>query len=393
MHLLSAVKEHLTGMGHGGTLNKVRNQEAMFERSAAKFLLKNKPVTSIRTVALTQAVHTDYPDYALPDDFGTLIDLMPMDNRGAWDRAYRTKAGEFDLRRAQDDKVVSIEGSEGEKMLRVNWKGTQPKVLNRMDSLTDNGTWSAVATASNVSLDEVVKRLGNGSIKFDAAASGDGIDNDDMDVLDLSDDEDVSEVLVDFYIKNAADLANFNSITVIWGENLTTKYWTGTAQTTQADGTAFRVGFNTVRIPWNTATPTGAADAALVDSLKITVNIDAAIAGIRIDNVRFSRGRAFDLKHYSKYLFMNPDTRVWLSRPESDDSLVIVDNDGLPLFLMECLVDMAHQMEGTDSAFDIEFAKGELKELFPHFRAENPNQSKKVISRTTRGPRWARGRR
>ncbi len=380
-------------MGHGGTLNKVRNELAMFERSASKFLLKNKPVTSIRTVALEQAVHDDQYNYALPGDFGSLIDLMPMDNRSAWDSAYRGKAGRFDLRKVQDDRVVSIEANDGQKMIRINWKGVRPIVLSSMDSLTDNGTWAVVAGATELEVDEVIKRLGVGSIAFDAAATGDGIQNTGLDVVDLSEYRDQSDLLVDFYLESSDDLANFNSITAIWGNNLTTAFWTGTAQTTQADGTAFRVGFNTVRIPWRTAVQTGSVDESAIDSLKFTVNVDGTVERIHIDNIRFSRGRAFDIKYYSKYLFKQPSTGAWLTRPDDDDTLVVVDNDALPLYLFECLKDMAHQMEGTDSAFDISYARDELKELFPHFRAENPNQSKKVISRTTSGPRWARGRR
>ena len=340
----------------------------------------------MRTAALSQAVHDDLNDYALPDDYNSFIDLIPQSNRTMWDMAYRRNAGIFDLQKAIKNRVVSIEGSEGTKIIRINWKSRSPIVANAMESLTDNGTWSAVATASGLLADEIIKRKGNASIRFDVAATGDGIDNDDMAAVDLTNEDEIGDLLFDLYIKNSTDLANINSVTGIWGNNLTTTFWTGVAQTTQADGSALQVGWNEVKIPWSTATETGTVAPATVDSLKFTFNIDAAIGDLRIDNVRFSIGRNFDLKYYSKYLFKN-SSGAYLSKPSSDTDTVLVDNDSLPIFLFEYLKGMAHQVEGTDGAFDITFAEAQLKDLYPYFRSEFPDQRKKTASQYG-GVRW-----
>src|SRR3990167_5846696 len=385
MFTISQLKNHLIGMGHSGTLNKVRNPYQMFERSASKFLLKNKPVTVMRSSVLTDVVHDDLNDYDLPDDFGSLIDLIPQDNRETWDSAYRTLAGRFDLDKAVKNRMVSIEGSSaGGKVIRINWKSRAATGLHTMDSLTANGTWSAVATASGLVADEIYKRKGSASIRFDVSATGDGIDNDDMDTVDLTDEDEIGDLLFDLYIRDATELAKLTSITAIWGNDLTTAYWTGVAQTLQADGSALKVGWNTIKVPWSTATETGTVAPATIDSLKFTITRTASIADLRIDNVRMSIGRAFDIKYYSKFLFIN-SASTWLSIPASDDDNVAIDNDALPLYLFELLKDMAHQMEGSDSAFDINYARQELEELYPHFRSENQNQSKKAV--TSYGPR------
>ena len=389
MYTISQLDSHLVGMGHGGTLNKVRNKYQMYERSAAKFLLKNKPITSMRTKVLTDAVHDDLNDYDLPDDFLSLVDLIPQDNRESWDNAYRTYSGAFDLQKAIQNRTVSVEGSEGTKIIRINWKSKQPKVLHTMDSLTSNGTWAVVGTASGLVIDEITKRKGNASVRFDVATTGDGVQNSTMTAVDMTDEDEVADVLYDLYIKNSTELAKLTSITGIWGNNLTATLWTGTAQTTQADGTAFRVGWNSIKIPWSTATETGTVDPATIDSLKFTVACTSAISDLRIDNVRFSIGRNFDIKYYSKFLFKN-SSNTWISLPTTDDDYVIIDNDGLPVYLFELLKDMAHQMEGSDAAFDISYAQSELKELFPHFRAENPNQTKLAATSYGGLPRFRR---
>ena len=383
------VKDHLIGMGHGGTLNKVRNVEAMFERSAMRFLLKMHPVDVMRTTALIDLVHDDLNDYDLPDDFGGLIDIFPQEERQKWDDAYRDNAGRFDLLKAVNNRVVSIESVEGVKTIRINWKKRSPKVLHTMDSLTSNGTWSAVAGASGLIADKIIKKKGSASIRFDVVATGDGIQNTAMSKVDMTDEDEVADVLFDIYIKNAADRTNFTSITARWGIDLTANFWVGVAQTLRADGAAFRVGWNPIKVPWSTATETGTVTPKDVDSMRFTVTIGAAINDLRIDNVRFSIGRSFDIKYYSKYVIKNAGG-TWISRFTTDDDTVVLDSDSLPHYLMELLIDMAQQMEGTDSAFDITFAENQLKTLYPAYRGVYPSQMKKVAGRYGASP--SRGR-
>ena len=383
---IAQLDSHLIGMGHMGTLNKVRNKYQMYERSASKFLLKAKPVTIIRSAALASVVHDDMHNYALPSDFGTLIDLIPQDNRESWDSAYRAYASQFDLEKATKNRVVSIEGSEGTKIIRINWKSRQAVLLNALNTTTENGTWAVTsAAASGVATDSIFKVSGSGSVKFNLVSTGGGIKNTTMTAVDLTDEDEVADCFVWVYLPSTS----ITSIAVRWGNDLTTNYWTPTAQTTQADGTAFKVGWNLIKFAWAGATETGTVAPATVDSFQLTINGSTAINNIRVDNIMFSIGRAFDIKYYSKFLFEN-SSGTWISLPTTDDDTVNVDNDSMPVFLLELLKDMAHQVEGSDSAFDITYARQEMEELFPHFRAENPNQSKKTITSYTGRPRLRR---
>lgn len=381
MFTVQQVDSHLIGLSHGGTLNKVRNKYQMYERAASKFLLKNKPSTSIRLGALSSTIHDDVYNYPLPSDFGQIIDLLPQDSRNSWDTVYRAYAGRFDLEKATKDKTVSIEGSEGTKIIRINWRSSTPQTVHTMDSLTANGTWSAVASATGLSATTLFKVSGSAAIEFNIVVTGDGIQNTTMDAVDLTDEDEIADFFVWIYFGTVP-----TSISARWGNDLTTNYWSSTAQTTQADGTALRVGWNLIKFPWSTATETGTVDPATIDSFRITV-ASSAQNNVRVDNITCSIGRNFDMKYYSKFLFRS-SAGTWLSIPTSDDDSVVIDNDGLPLLLFELLKDMAHQMEGSDSAFDITYARQELEELYPHFRAENPNQSKKPITNYAPIPRW-----
>lgn len=388
MFTLSTIKNHLIGLGHGATLNKVRNQNEMFERVGSVFLLKCHPLEMMMNVPLADTVHDDIYNYTLPYNFGLLIDLIPQANRTTWDNAFRNNAGQFDLEKAIRNKTVSIEGDDGEKVLRINWRGRASKVLNSMDSFNGNGTWTAVATATNIATDSITFYSGSGSVRFDVLASGDGIQNTTMDAVDMTNEDEVADNYLAVYL--GADYARLTSITPTFGNDLTTKYWTGVPIITQADGRAFQFGWNIIKCPWSSAVETGTVAPATIDSYKLVFATTGAMQNIRVDNILFSIGRNFDMKFYSQYAYKSSITGLWISAPTIDDDYVMVGNDTLPHFLMECLKAMAQQMEGTDSAFDITFAENELKQLFPIYKGMYPSQAKKSTSKIGGLPRFRR---
>jgi hypothetical protein len=393
---ITQVKENLIGMGHSGTLNKVRNFEAAMERAANNLLLMCDPIETERIVPLSQVVHDDLNNYALAADFKSLIDLYPQAGRTNLDSAQRTLAERFSLQVALANKIVSIESSEGSEFIRINWKSRQAKLLHNMNSVTANGTWSAVGSATSVTADTIYKISGSASIRFNIVASGDGIQNSTMTKVDFTTENGIAEVIVPVYLPIITALT---SITPIWGSDLTTNYWTGVAQTAQADGTAFRIGWNYIKVPWSSATASGTSVNAQTDSFKLTFQTTGAISNVRVDNILFSIGRPFDMKYYSNYLFRST-AGVFMARTASDDDVVVLVNPNINLFLYEGLIACSQQVEGEDSAADIQFANRMLHGdptaldevgrmgLYAKYRSEHPSQRKKAVTSWSSGPRF-----
>lgn len=385
---IQSVKSHLTGMLHGGTLNKVRNIEYALERAANNVLANIKPVDSEREAALTSLIYDDIYNYALPSDFGVIIDLRPQEPRDTLDSASRRYAEPFDLRKSLATKTISIEGREGTKFIRVNWRTRAPLLADGMNATTG---WSAVGTASGIRLNTLFKISGNASLEFDLTATGDGIQKTTLGTLDLTDEDEAADVFAWVHLPDATSLARLTSATAIWGNDLTTNFWTGTAQTVQADGSAFKVGWNLIRWTWSTATETGTVAPATIDSAKITFAITAAITNIKVDSILFAVGKNFDIKYYSAYAFKNT-SGTYLIRPTSDDDdEVVFSGTALECFLEEARKECAAQIEGEDSSFDIRFANARLYGnsdspdrimrvgLYAKYRAEFPSQTKRAV--------------
>ncbi len=374
-------------MIHSGTLNKVRNVNYLFGRVANTVISKSKPLESIRVVGLSNTVHNILYKYSLPSDFNSLIDLYPQANRNSSDRSKRVLAQSFDLKKELTNKTVSIESNEGSKLIKIDWEIRGAKTLHNMNTYNGNGTWEAVGSASNVATDLIYKYSGGGSVRFDISANNDGIQCNDMAKIDLENEDELADMIVPIYLPSITGLT---SITALWGNTLTTALWTGVAQTTQADGTNFRVGWNIIKIPWATAVETGTVDPTEIDTCKITFQTDGTvISDIRVDNIQFAIGYPFDIKYYSKYLFKN-SSGTFISQPTSDEDVCVLDNDSIQIFYLECLKAMAQQLQGVDGAFDINYSNSELQVLYRNYNGEHPDQTKKAIQSYGGLPRFNR---
>lgn len=396
MTTVSELKNNLIGTGHGSTLNKVRNIEQALERAANTMLAKISPIETERTAALSSLIYDDVYNYPLPSDFGKPIDLLPQDARNSYDRVQRVYFERFDLRKALENRTMTIESSEGTKFIRINWQKRAGKLLNSMNSLTRNGTWSAVGSASGLKAQTLHKISGNASIEFDLTASGDGIQNTTMTAVNLTDEDEVADVFAWVYLPSTSGVS---SISALWGNDLTSNYWTGVAQTAQADGTTFKVGWNLIKFPWSTATETGTVAPATIDSFRLTIASTVALTNVRVDSIMFTVGRPFDLKYYSQYVFRN-SAGTFLRQPSSDNDNIVFEGMALQIYIMEALKAISQQVEGEDAQSDLDYARRELngdpsspdpilrRGLYSNYRVEFPNQSKKATSRwsTPRNP-------
>lgn len=385
MYTLTELEAHLVGMGHGGSLNKVRNRYALYERAANNMRSKVDVITTMRTGVLTQAVHDEQAIYAVPTDFGKLIDLYPSGKRSSKDQGRMTDAVTASLLRQLRNKQIAIESRNGVRVLSIDWSGNKPpKTLTPMNSITG---WSTVVSASNLELDTIFAISGNKSVRFHVTGTGGGIQNASLPAVDLSEFTSQGEIFTWVYFPSVSALT---SVQARWGNAATNHYWQSTASTTQADGTAFQIGWNLLKFSWAAATQTGAVDETAIDLFRITFNTTGSIVDIRVDNVVVSLGQVFEVKYYGAYLFRTV-VGTWIRRPTVDTDYIAVDEQGFNIFAYECLIEMAQQMEGEDSVFDIGFAQRALNGdgssrdpaqrlgLYARYRKEYPSLAKPVV--------------
>jgi len=367
------IKNSLTGMAHGTTLSKVKNLNDLFRRAANTLLSKIDPPETIRISQITNAVHDDIHDYSAPSDLkgDKIIDIRPQINRGKQDSPYQVPSREFDLMKANHS--FSIRHNKGVKSLRLSIDTKYSGItLHNMDSVTANGTWSVGGDAENITVDTNNYMSGSASINFDLSGAGTTgyIENDDMDEVDLSDEEDIGKIFVRVYLPDADKITN---VILRWGSS-PTAYWSDT-QTSPHDQSSFKNGWNIIAFDWNGAAKTGSPDSSAVNYLRVTITYDGTPdTDFRVDKIVCSAGEIYEIEYYSKYLFSD-SSGTWSDETDSDTDYLNLDVDGYNLFLYECLKLMAQQMQGEDSGFDYTFSKEEERELYKEYKKNHPSQA------------------
>lgn len=348
--------DDLAGIIHGGSTNKITNLTALHWRAGRNIISKIDPLGTMRRVNLSNTIYDKVFDYGLPSDFKEIIDLRPQVNRNTSDNFTGRFAEPFDLRKNIENNMVEILSEEAVRKIRIKKKiFPAPVVINAMNDLDDNGVWSASGSATEVEQDTIFKVSGSGSIKFNAVATGDGIKNNSMTEVDLTDHDEVSRF---FYWVYLPDASLATSMGLIFGNDLTTNFWTSIVATTQFDGTAFRDGWNLVGFAWADATETGTVDPSEIDSIRIVYNGDPQ-DNIRIDALTSSIGEIFEIVYYSKFMWRN-SSGTFIEKPTSDDDIINLDEDAYNIYVNELAYLATQQLQGEDSAFDKNFFAEEL---------------------------------
>lgn len=370
-------------MLHGQSLDNIPNQRQLINRAGRDVLALVDPIETKRSQNFTNPVHDDVYNYALPSDFKKLIDIRPQINRTVEDNPSGRAFQEFDIRKDLEDDILSIDSNNGTKFLRYSKDiKSDGIVVNEMNSLTLNGTWTADATdATNLTVDTQNYVSGGASLNFDLSGAGTTgyIENSTMSTVDLSDHEDKSNLFLWVYFPDTSIITN---VILRWG-NDTSNYWSRTA-TTQYDGTAFKNGWNLVSFAWNGATETGTGDSENIDYARVTITYDGtADTDIRVDNIFSSIGEIYEIVYYSKYLFQN-SSGTWLENHTADTDVVNLDTDSYNILLNYVAYLASQVSQGEDSVFDegyfrnILWGTNQQVGLIPKYKVNHPSEEVRV---------------
>lgn len=358
-YIRSQADSDLAAMMHGTDLGDIVNQDGLWYRAARSVLARIDPAETRRITPISNVIHDNVYNYTAPSDLkgNKIIDIRPQVSRTVADNPTQLRSQRFDLRKALRDRTVQVKHDDATKSIRISWNvSPSPTTLHAMNSLSGNGTWAAVGSATDIAVDSQFYVSGSGSIKFTHNITGDGIQITGMASVDLSNHDEVSELFVWAYF---LDGSNVTSATFVWGNDLTTNFWTSAETTTQADGTSFQIGWNLFKFMWNAATESGTVDPETIDSLKFTVAGSSVTSPIRVDNIISSIGKPFDIEYYSKFLFRSSSGTFQETTTASDD-IINLDTDSYNILVYETAILAAQQVQGQDMTADINFFREQL---------------------------------
>ena len=379
-YTISNAKDDLKGIVHGTTLNKVTNLNQVFSRAARTVVSRIDPDETIRYSNLTNPIHDEVYNYALPSDVKgrKLIDIRPQAGRTLRDKFSNTYGMDFDLRKAVEDNNAYIDWNSASKTIRIDKNvGSNRTTIAPLNAITGEGTWSVGGVASGLSVDSQYYVSGNSSLKFALANGANQLNNTTLTAIDLSTFDEVGTFFIWVYISDTSKVTSFQ---LLWGNDLTTNYWSSATVTAQADSTAFRAGWNLLKFEWNGATESGSVAPSAIDSVRLVINATGAVTDFRANSLVISLGYIWEIVYYSKFLFRS-EAGTWSETTTSDSDIVNLDTDSYNIWLYECAILIAQQLQGNDARSDIAwfseelYGKGDKMGLYRKYNADHPSQA------------------
>ena len=317
-------------------------------------------------------------EYPAPSDFHDWVALYDRGNSIDFDRLSPTDFWRYLNNR---NNTVSVDTILGDKFLQINWNGAgNSALLNSMNGLTDNGTWTADATtdALNIRQDKLNKKYGEASVAFDIDVSQSAnnyaaIVNSTITSIDLTDYEDTASAFVWVYIP---DVTYTSSVTLRWGSGASA-YWEGT-ETTAFNGQSFRNGWNRVGTSWADASETGSPDKTDVTYLYARVTYSSSETdqtGYAVDRFLMENPSTLELSYTSKYFVKASDGTLQETFSATSDYSLLEDQEADILFYW--VLQDAHLIK--EQGAELERAKGQFNKALSDWHMRNGSERKRPI--------------
>lgn len=302
-----------------------------------------------RVVPLTPVLVEGDFMYAEPDDVDIPLGILPVQGRsigGAHNTVNRVSADMMNDNYLSNNLATQYarEYRMGIPLLRIN-SGVAPvakQVLQNFVSLNENGVVTVAGDGSNADISEVWFLTDNASLSFDIT-QGTGVTT-------------ITSIMTGAQIKDISDITSdgaFTSSIFIPKElvgkitniklrlgNDSVNYIEGTIIKNSYDG-VFVEGFNDTIFPRRSTTEVGTVDDSSISylQLRITHTMDSAsiASGVRVDNVKASRGSGILFSYYSKYLVIDANTGAFMDKPVSSglSEKLILGKDTFDLAVLE----------------------------------------------------------
>jgi len=358
MYSVQTLKNDLTGILHGTTVNSITYIDGVINRAARQLLLDIDPQETKRQTQFIAPIFNSVFDYPIADDLkgNKIIDIYPQVQRIArdiWTQGYNQA---FDVAKQNIftmKNMFTINFNTSIKTIRINAPFLNtPTIINQVDSISTNGTWATGGTASNISVNNTNFTQGTGSVQFNVTTGAAYIENLNMSSVDLSAVVNQSYLFSWVYIPDASKLTSVN---LRWGSS-NANYYNLTATTTQ-QGNAFVNGWNLCQFIWSSATTVGVPVNTAINYARITLNVTGSMTACKANGINSILGTVLAYEYYSKFLFRDAITGAYQETVTDDSNLINLDTESYNLLTNQVAFLVSQQQQGSDASFDGSFFK------------------------------------
>lgn len=376
------LKNDLTSILHGTTLNQIQNLNGAINRAARDVLLDVDPQETKRTIEFVAPIFNTVYDYPIAADVkgNKLIDLFPQVQRIPQDIWLQSYNQAFDVAKQNIfsmQNMFTVNFNSSLKTLRINAPWLNPPVIvNQIEGIALNGTWAVGGTASTLAVNNTNFAQGSGSLQFNVTTGTAYIENSTMTAVDLSAVLNQSSLFVWVYVPTGATLTSVN---LRWGSSNANYYDRTVTQTQQA--TAFVNGWNLCQFAWSGSTTTGSPSSSAINYARVTLNVTGSMTACLVNGLNSILGTILNYEYYSKYLFRDASTGAYQETMLDDSDLINLDTESFDLLTYKVASLIVQQQQGLDASFfDSPFFENKYQQALLRYKSMYKSELQKPQS-------------
>jgi len=335
------------------------------------------------TIRHTQGVNVLYDNifrYTLPSDVkgDAIIDIQKTSDKLQASNTEYTNVPIEEFNRNFYTNTYALDYDNNQKWLMGKFvTDSNQIILHKMNSLTENGTWTATDNGTNIAINEVNMITGAASISCDLAALGTtlSIVNSTASQVDISDLDDDGSLFVWVYFPS---VENVTGVTLDWGNDVSN--YESVTSTTPFYFSAFQVGWNLVEFPYANATETGTVDETVIDYLKVSISFSSTpstLTGYLFDNIVAGLGDAVEVIYYSQFPWKN-SSGVWIEESSADTDTLNMTTEEYQVLKYFCALEVG--MTIPISTERINLLSNRFETVRANYLRRYPSQRVELIS-------------
>lgn len=335
------------------------------------------------TIRHTQGVNVLYDNvfrYSIPADVkgDAIIDIQKTSDKLQASNTEYTNVPIEQFNRNFNTNTYALDYDNNQKWLMGKFVADSNQIiLHKMNSLTDNGTWTATDNGTNIGINEVNMISGTASISCDLAALGTTLSvvNSTASQVDISDLDNDGSLFVWVYFPSVENVSN---VVLDWG-NDASNYESVTA-TTPFYFNSFQVGWNLVAFPYSSATETGTVDETVIDYLKVSINFSSTpstLTGYLFDNIVAGLGDAVEVIYYSQFPWRN-SSGTWIEESSADTDILNATSEEYQIIKYFCALEVGLSI--PISTERINLLSNRLEQAKSNYIRRYPSQRVEIIS-------------
>lgn len=345
-----------------------------------------KPPEMKRTSFIEYALYDEVESYAIPEDvtYDNITDIKKLDKNKNLDSISEPMGHlyqrQFDQKRRKN--IFTINMINGVKTMSIyrpkGLKRNEHLVVNKVDSLSDNGSWNTSGNVVNLRLDQLNHVSKKASLSFDindSSAYG-SIENFTMTPINMVD-----------YLNTGAAFSwlsiplpqNLLTVKLTLGSNqtdLSTDYYYSTVNQPH-DGTEFQNGWNLLKYMLNNLESVGTPNPKSIGYIRFdfTTN-NEPIPGCNLDSLVVRKGEIFEITYNSSYCLIDATSRAWKKFTTSNSDQFPFEEETYQIIMLETALVVQKDLYASNigASFDVSGVENDLTNAYTLYVANHKEE-------------------